>query len=156
MIFLTVGTQLPFDRFVQLVDSLATETDEKIVAQVGQAEYCPENLEWKRFYKPDEMDEIFRKARVVVSHAGMGSIINCMRNKKPIIIFPRLSSLGEHRNDHQLDTVMSFADIKGVYPAYDENELKRLLLDCQKLEKPEGLKSPERQRLCEYILSLLK
>ncbi len=155
MIFVTVGTQLPFDRFIQMVDTLAVDTEEEIIAQIGQAEYSPSNLEWKKFYSPDEMDDIFKRARIVVSHAGMGSIINCIRNKKPIIIFPRLSAFGEHRNDHQLDTVRSFANVKGVYPVHDHDELKQLLLAKKTLESSEGLESPERQQLCDYILSLL-
>ena len=57
----------------------------------------------------------------------MGSILTALRVKKPIIIFPRKASLNEHRNDHQLATSESFANVEGVYVAKSKDELFDLL-----------------------------
>ena len=35
MIFATTGTQLPFDRFIRMLDDLAPLIDEEIIAQTG-------------------------------------------------------------------------------------------------------------------------
>jgi hypothetical protein len=49
MIFATVGTQLPFDRLVRGLDQWASRNpQEEIFAQIGQANYIPENCEWAR------------------------------------------------------------------------------------------------------------
>lgn len=155
MIFVTVGTQLPFDRLIQLVDQFAGRVDVEVTGQIGTGVYLPKNIKWQRFYEPDELDSAFSNASVVVSHAGMGSIINCIRLEKPIILFPRLASLAEHRNDHQLDTLRSFSAVQGIYPAKNESELNSLLKDFESLSPPKGLESPDRVMLCDYIKAQL-
>lgn len=52
----------------------------------------------------DEFDKLCHDARLIVAHAGMGTIISAMTKGKPIIVFPRIAALGEHRNEHQLAT----------------------------------------------------
>ena len=60
----------------------------------------------------------------MISHAGMGSIISARDVQIPIIIFPRLAAMGEHRNDHQLDTVKQFANRPGIYATSDYETLE--------------------------------
>jgi hypothetical protein len=45
----------------------------------------------------------------------------------PIIMMPRLASLGETRNEHQLATLSRFSGREGVYGARDEAQLVELL-----------------------------
>lgn len=156
MIFLTVCTQLPFDRLVSAVDSFAKVSTYPVVAQIGRSNYKAKHMVTNQFLKPDEINQAFSRSKVVVSHAGMGSIINCLRLKKPIIIFPRLSKFKEHRNDHQLDTLASFSNVQGVYVAQDEHELNFLLGDIESLKPPVGLNTPERDSLVSYIKSFLE
>jgi len=153
MIFVTVGTQLPFDRLIQIVDEFSETSNVEVKGQIGLGAYQPKNIDWKRFYDPDELDRAFDESTVLVSHAGMGSIINGIRLRKPIILFPRLSSLGEHRNDHQLDTLESFNGVEGVYIAKNKKELLAYLNSCKSLSPPIGFKSPERDELCKYIMA---
>lgn len=44
MIFVTVGTQLPFDRLIEMVDEAAPELDQEIFAQTGSGKYIPKTL----------------------------------------------------------------------------------------------------------------
>lgn len=155
MIFLTVGTQLPFERLTKIVDTLAGELNLDIKAQIGKCDYVSKSMSSQDFFPPDELNYLFDQADVVISHAGMGTIINCLRMKKTIILFPRMAKFGEHRNDHQLDTVSSFEGVKGLYIATNEQELKELLENYHQLEKPAGLETPEREQLVEYLLGLI-
>ncbi|MEV4609875.1 glucuronosyltransferase [Neorhizobium sp. LMR1-1-1.1] len=127
MILLTVGTQLPFDRLVQIMDAIAPQLSEKIFAQIGQGEYVPRNFEYCRMALPEELAEKFGNASRVVSHAGTGSVLTARRYGKPIILFPRRASLGEHRNEHQLATCQQLNGAPGLSVAYDETELRALL-----------------------------
>ncbi|SBV95736.1 glycosyltransferase [uncultured Dysgonomonas sp.] len=127
MIFVTVGTQIPFDRFIKIVDELAGGIDETFVVQALNGNYSPQNFKIVNFISPDEFNEIVQKARLIVSHAGMGSILTAIDYEKPIIIFPRLVSLGEHRNDHQIATAMAINEKEYAYVAYDKKQLKELL-----------------------------
>jgi len=66
----------------------------------------------------------------------MGTILSALRNSKPLIIFPRIASLGEHRNDHQRSTALKIKEKKYAYVATDEQELRELLhKDLQPLKK---------------------
>lgn len=134
MIFATVGTQAPFDRFVKLLDELAPELNEEIIAQTCKGKYHVKNIKTVDFLPPDEFNKLFAKARIIIAHAGMGTIILALKMKKPIIIMPRIASWGEHRNEHQMATAMKLDELGCVYAAYDGRQLKQLLL--QKDLKP--------------------
>lgn len=127
MILLTVGSELPFDRLVRAVDVWAGgHPGERVFAQIadpGGKGYYPSHLEWARFLERDDYDRRFAEAHLVVAHAGMGSIISALMIPKPIVIMPRLTALGEVRNDHQLATVTKFRDRGNVYAAKDGDEL---------------------------------
>lgn len=127
MIFCTIGTQAPFDRFVKIVDEVAGHLDEEVIAQVYKSRYPAKNIRTIDFLSPDEFNRLFSKARLIVAHAGMGTIISAMRQHKPIIIFPRIAALGEHRNEHQLATARKMKELGYVYVADNAEELKKLL-----------------------------
>lgn len=127
MIFATIGTQAPFDRFVKILDELCKNIDEEIVCQTIQTNYQAQNIKTVDFLPPDEFDQYFKKARLIIAHAGMGTIISALRQKKPIIIVPRLASLKEHRNDHQMATAMRMHELGYVYVAYDKTQLEELI-----------------------------
>ena len=55
MIFVTVGTQLPFDRMIRVVDEWVAQTGRRdVFAQIGDASYTPSATQWVRFLTPDE------------------------------------------------------------------------------------------------------
>jgi UDP-N-acetylglucosamine transferase subunit ALG13 len=124
MIFVTVGTQLPFDRMVRTVDQWAgTQKDEAVFAQIGPAEYRPKNMPWAEFLDADECRRKVEQADLVVAHAGMGSILTALELAKPVVVMPRLSALGEHRNDHQLATAKRLLAQGRIIVAFNEAEL---------------------------------
>jgi UDP-N-acetylglucosamine transferase subunit ALG13 len=137
MIFVTIGTQISFDRFIEAIDEIATLIDEPIIAQVFKGSYQTKNVKTVDFLNPDEFNKLMEEARLIVGHAGMGTILSALKYEKPIIIFPRMASLGEHRNDHQMVTAMRMNELGYVHVAYDRKQLKTLILnkDLQPLKK---------------------
>ena len=128
LIFLSVGTQLPFDRLVRTVDIWAERTRRSdIVAQVGLSSYTPRVIRCFDFLGPAEIRVLQAEASVLVAHAGTGSILAALEFGKPIIVLPRDHLRGEHRNAHQLATAGRFRDMLGVYVAQNETELVDLL-----------------------------
>ncbi len=127
MIFVTIGTQVPFDRFIKIIDEIAPQLNEEVVAQVCKCGFVPQNIKTVDFLAPDEFNNLFDKARLIVSHAGMGTILSALQKHKPIIIFPRIAALGEQRNEHQLATAEKFKELGSVYVAMNEEDLKVLL-----------------------------
>ena len=129
MIFVTIGTQLPFDRLIKIIDELAPQLNEEIIAQVYQCGFSPKNIKTVDFLAPDEFNTLFDKARLIISHAGMGTILSALQKDKPIIVFPRIAALGEHRNEHQLATAHKFKEMGAVNVAMNEEELSSMLLN---------------------------
>lgn len=126
MIFLTVGTQLPFDRLVRAVDVWATDRHGDIFGQIaepGPVGHVPRNFDWVPHLDPEAFWQRFAAADLIVAHAGMGSLISALVAPKPILILPRRAELGEQRNDHQLATARRFADHSGVTACMDETEV---------------------------------
>jgi len=131
MIFLTVGTQLPFDRLVRTLDEWCEKNpSQKVFGQIaepGPNGYIPKNFEWKSFIDPEEFTLRFSKSKLIVAHAGMGSIISALTHPKPILIMPRRLEFREHRNDHQMATAKRFENRDGVITAFEEQQVRPLL-----------------------------
>lgn len=140
MILLTVGTQFPFDRLVSCVDEWASDhAREPVIAQIGPSSYVPRTLECMAMQAPDEFRRLQQQARLIIAHAGMGSIVTAKELGIPIIIMPRDHARGEHRNDHQHATAERFRGTPGVYVAMNERELATLLLDIDSLKPGEAI-----------------
>jgi UDP-N-acetylglucosamine transferase subunit ALG13 len=131
MIFLTIGTQLPFDRLTRAMDRwCALNPHMEVCGQIadpGETGYRPHNFDWETSIAPKAFDEVVRHAEVVVAHAGMGSIITALNSGTPIIIVPRKGELKEHRNDHQIATARKMQTRSGVDVAWEVDHLPRLL-----------------------------
>jgi len=127
VIFVTIGTQLAFPRLIGAMDALAPDLGEEIVAQVGPDTEPRQHIETHDHLPSKQFDRLFKGARVVVAHAGVGSILMAKRQQRPLIILPRRHAMGEHRNDHQIATAREAATIPGVRVAWDIDDLPGLL-----------------------------
>lgn len=124
MIFVTVGTQLSFDRLVAAVDAWAgLNPSVEVFGQVGPTAFRPKHFPFAQFVSPVRAEELMRGAELIVAHAGMGSLLTALGYGRPIVIMPRKASLGEHRNDHQLATARWLAGRPGVSVAWEESEV---------------------------------
>jgi UDP-N-acetylglucosamine transferase subunit ALG13 len=103
MIFVSVGThEAPFDRLLRSVYALAL--DEQIVVQRGPSRVRSSGRVVEAEYLSfDEVVRHIRKARAVVMHAGVGSVMVALANGKRPIVMPRLHRFDEHVDDHQLE-----------------------------------------------------
>lgn len=158
MIFVTVGTQLAFDRLVDAVDAWAgANPTEEVIGQIGPSTLARHNMQCSPFVSPKEADANFRRASLIVAHAGMGSILTALRFQKPILIMPRKAELGEHRNDHQWATAKWLGSRPGVTVAWDADELTAALDRRVSLSSGGGISehaSPELiQSLAKFINS---
>jgi beta-1,4-N-acetylglucosaminyltransferase len=125
MIFLTVGTQFPFDRLVKAVDDLFDRDliHEPIVAQIGDSKYRPRNFEAVASLDKSEFDRNFQQASAIIGHAGMGTITMAMENSKPLLAMPRRKKYGEVVNDHQVMLAIKYEALGHILLARDETEL---------------------------------
>lgn len=125
MIFLTVGTQFPFDRLVRTVDDLVDSgaMPDEIFAQIGDGAYKPRNFEAVASLDKQAYDERFVEASAIISHAGMGTIAMALDHGKSLLAMPRRRKYGEVVNDHQEELANKFAACGHILVARDETEL---------------------------------
>jgi UDP-N-acetylglucosamine transferase subunit ALG13 len=105
MILVTVGTgQYPFDRLIEAVDSLAAQSSlhDDVFIQRGSCTYAPKSCRFEDWIPFQQMMEYIRKASMVISHAGVGSIVLCCQHGHRPIVMPRRPAFGELVDDHQL------------------------------------------------------
>lgn len=129
MIFVTVGTQMHFDRLIEAVDAWAATVREDVFAQTGPSLYAAKNIQTRPFTTPQEFRDLARRARFIIGHAGMGSILTALEFGKRIIVMPRRADLGEHRNDHQIATAKHFVGQGRIGVARDRAELFQKLAE---------------------------
>lgn len=124
MIFVTVGTEFPFDRLVRAMDAWAEANPAAaVLAQIGTGSYEPRHMTWHRRMGRAAYAEAVTAAEIVVAHAGIGSVVTAGEHGKPVVLLPRLARFGEQRNDHQLDTAARLGSRPGIRIAADETEL---------------------------------
>jgi UDP-N-acetylglucosamine transferase subunit ALG13 len=103
-VFVTVGTDFhPFDRLIEWADEWVEQrpAGAHVLVQRGTSKE-PRTAESIDYMAYAEMKYAMRSADVVVSHGGPGTIMLALAHGKRPIVVPRLSSLGEHVDDHQL------------------------------------------------------
>ena len=128
MIFVTVGSQAPFDRLIRAIDEWAGLRDRSdVFAQVAGSTYRPRHIDYTDFIDPSEFNRWVEEADVLVAHAGMGSIISALEVGKPIVVMPRRVQFRETRNDHQVAAAQHFGAQGQVIVANDEQELAGML-----------------------------
>jgi UDP-N-acetylglucosamine transferase subunit ALG13 len=157
MIFVTVGTQLHFDRLVRAVDQWAGARGiSDVFAQTGPSDHRFEHIQAKQFIEPTDFRRRVEMASLVVAHAGMGSIITALELGKRIIVMPRQASLGEHRNDHQVATAKKFAEQGRIEVAFNEQELIGKLDQLGARDEVDRLSSKASQYLIDSIRTFIE
>lgn len=129
MIFVSVGMHIQgFDRLIQKMDEIAGEIDEEVIMQIGFTQYQPKNAKYfNSINELQKIQELNRKARIVVCHGGAGTIITALAEGTPVIAIPRLKKYNEHLNDHQLELVNELAKNGIITKVQDINELEHLI-----------------------------
>jgi UDP-N-acetylglucosamine transferase subunit ALG13 len=100
MIFVTVGgSELPFDRLLREIERITVE--DEVLVQHGPSQIKPRNASCVPFMHFAELERTVASARVVITHAGAGSILLSLMNGKRPIVVPRIARYGEVVDDHQ-------------------------------------------------------
>jgi UDP-N-acetylglucosamine transferase subunit ALG13 len=99
VIFVTVGTAEPFDRLVEALDDLDPE---ELVVQCGASRGAPKRARCMPYLSYDELQALVRGARVVITHAGVGTTLTALGLGKRPVLVPRLRRYGEAVDDHQV------------------------------------------------------
>ena len=122
MIFVTVGTSLPHDGLVEMMDKLVREgkVKDQVIAQRGAGKYTPKNIEHFRFSQ--SLAEYYNIADIVISNCGAGTIMENVTKGRKLIVIQNPDVTGGH--EWELVTMME----KGEHLIWCRNITQ--LLDC--------------------------
>lgn len=122
MILVTLGTQ---DKsFVRLLEALEKQCEngliqDEIIVQSGYTKFESKHMKLIPYFSQDELDQYRQNAQCIITHGGVGSILDGCRYGKKIIGVARLKEFKEHINDHQIEICEQFS--KDGYILYAEN-----------------------------------
>lgn len=159
VIFSSAGTQAPFPRLSGLLSEWALHHSNcRIFAQTADHEATHLPFANKPFIDPETFSIKISESDLFVTHAGMGNIIRALEAGIPTVVLPRRHALGEHVNDHQLDTLTEFKEIPGIFPCFgDSEEFEKAMSDALNSATRDSLiESPARQELLDAVHAFLK
>jgi len=127
MIFVTVGNHYQgFNRLIQKMDEIASRSPYDVLIQKGYSTYCPRSVRYFDFVPIQAAMDYIRKSELVISHAGIGTIILCREYGIPLLIFPRRKKYGEHGTDHQVEIAKALEERSDdrISIVHEENQLE--------------------------------
>jgi UDP-N-acetylglucosamine transferase subunit ALG13 len=155
-LLVTVGNAtVGFDRLLFIVD----EALEKIgipfdgICQVGVSAMEPRGLQIVPFLTRLAFEKEMASADVVICHAGVGTIHAARRFGHRPFVLPRLGTLGEHVNDHQLELFDALAADGLIRPVLDGPTLAREMPLARRGVPPPGPRPAELKAVLEALSS---
>jgi UDP-N-acetylglucosamine transferase subunit ALG13 len=119
---------------------------EDVVVQHGPSPIRPPAAACFEFLPFERLNDLVASARVVVAHAGVGSILVCASHGHVPIVIPRLARYGEVVDDHQLNLARRL-DAAGTVICVED------LDDLPGLVAPSPLRAPSASRMAGPLLA---
>lgn len=129
---------------------------EEIIVQSGHTLMESSHMLIRPFIPPDELIQLYNDARIIITHAGTGSLIKGIKLKKKIIAIARLSKYGEMVDDHQVEILDEFTKLNYILPWREDMSLLDILSQVEEFS-PAPYRSNKQAMinyLKEYIDSL--
>ena len=154
MILVSTGTNgAPFDRLLRQLDGLGQ--GEEMLVQHGPSAIRPHGATCVAAIPFHQFVEEARRARVFVTHAGVGSIlVALMTGHRPILV-PRLQHHREAVDDHQLDLSQRLAALGAATLVTDTSMLAAALHETAG-SRDHALRSPIANDLAAYLDQVLR
>lgn len=124
MILVLLGTQNnSFHRLLEKIETCIQKKiiTEEVVVQAGYTKYETKKMKVFDFLPKEELEELQKEAKYIITHGGVGSIIQSITKEKKVIAIPRLHQYQEHVNNHQKEIVEIFNE-KGYIIGIQELE----------------------------------
>jgi len=139
MIFVTIGTTIPFDELFEEIDRLIGEgiIKDEIICQTGQSIYEPKNCEFFKF-KPN-VDDYIEKADQLIIHGGTGSTFGALLSQKPFIAFANPRGA----DDHQAEFLTELSAHFKLPWSRNCSDLSDLLMQIEKEDFTKSVSTPQ-------------
>ena len=143
MILVVLGTQdKQFPRLLEAVEKeiINGTIQDRVVVQAGQTKYSSEVMEIFDLLPAPQFEELMDEADLIITHGGVGTILNAIRKGKVVIAAPRLAKYKEHHNDHQRQIIQEFSNQGYILELKDFQKLGKMI-EKSKHFKPKRFES---------------
>lgn len=129
-VFVTLGTIRPY-RFDRLIDAVLNilEPADQVIWQVGVTDRTGLPGETHTELPGEEMNRIMAESDVIITHAGVGSILASLELGKSPVVAVRRGQHGEHIDDHQ-QFIADVVSERGLAKILDLDEPARSTLEA--------------------------
>ncbi len=134
MILVTLGTQdKSFKRLLKAIDKCIDEKKikDKVIVQAGYTKYKSKNMEIFDLVPMEEFNKLIEECDLLITHGGVGSILQGLKKNKKVIASPRLAKYKEHTNDHQIQIVKDFKERGYILELSDLSKLDEVLQEAK-------------------------
>lgn len=136
MIFVTVGNgSQRFGRLLQTVERLAAQgliAGDVLVQAGNNPDFRPVHCKAVDFVPLAEFERLLNEARVIISHAGAGTLIHVFKAGRIPVVMPRKRNYGEVVDDHQMEIVEVLAAEGRLIPAYEPEDLAAAIAKAER------------------------
>ena len=143
MIFVTLGTQdKEFPRLLKQMEKEIKNGNikEEVIVQRGYTKYSSKYMKMLDLVSTEEFKKLVKDCDLLITHGGVGSILEGIKQNKKIIAVPRKKEYKEHTNDHQIQILKEFASLSYIIAIDDVKDLSKAL-EQSKTFKPKTFKS---------------
>jgi UDP-N-acetylglucosamine--N-acetylmuramyl-(pentapeptide) pyrophosphoryl-undecaprenol N-acetylglucosamine transferase len=129
-VLVTVGTMedVGFRRMVEL--ALAGIPQGSVVTwQTGPTDVADLPVEATPFIAGDQLADLVADADVVISHAGVGSILTALEAGRLPVVVPRYQRFGEHVDDHQVQIAAHLEELGLALVIWDDDRISSAVLE---------------------------
>lgn len=124
MIFISCGTQE--HQFKRMFDYLrSNQPDAEVVAQYGHTK-TDEFSKLDFAFSPD-FNKYLEQADLIITHGGVGTIMQALNLNKKVIAVARLEKFAEHVDDHQLEIVTKLTREGYILSANNQTDFDRCM-----------------------------
>ena len=140
LIFVILGTQdKGFDRMLKEIDELIKDgiITSKVIVQAGCTDFKSTEMDIIDYLPMQKFNKYIEEADLVITHGGVGSILDAIKHHKKVIAVPRLEKYHEHSNDHQIQIVEEFDRLGYIMDCGNLKRLGNKLIQLEKFEPKE-------------------
>lgn len=134
MIFVSLGTNdKNFSRLLIKIEEEIKKGNikDKVIVQSGYTKYQSDFMDIIDLMSMDEFNKNIESCDLLITHGGVGTILDGIKKGKKIIAFPRLSKYQEHVNDHQIEIINEFYNC-GYIMTGELDNLSDIILESKK------------------------
>ena len=139
------------------IEKLNEKTNEKKVSEKIKNKE-EKNITVFNMLKPEEMKKYIINSSIVITHAGVGTIMECIEHNKDIIVLPRKEENGEHVNNYK-EEIASEMEKNGLLKKVDTyDKLKEVVIEIirNRNNKKENIYVSNNEKFNDMLIEYLE